>query len=162
MLGRLKILQEARHHPPRQTRRETCQSTRQALFQELLIGSLLYAVVFGFFNDYTDILTTASYTTTFLAAVLMMFLTFPAFRLKRWIVWRLREHRIWKVLCVWLVMFSSKFVFLGVIDFVFGDYVQISGFAGLILIIACATVLQKLAGFAYRKLGAAKGELEMG
>lgn len=162
MLGRLKKLHEARHHSPPQIRRGTGPSPKQELFQELLVGSLLYAVVFGFFNDYTDILKTTSYSSTFLSAIVMMLLTFPTFRLKRWIVVRLREHRIFMILSVWLVMFLSKFVFLGVIALVFGDYVRISGFVGLLIIIASVTALQKLAGYAYRKLGVANGELEIG
>jgi hypothetical protein len=163
MLSKLKMRHDARHDlSPRQIRSGTGPSTKQELFQELLVGSLLYAVVFGFFNDYTDILTTTSYSTTFLAAMVMMLLTFPTFKFKRWIVGRLRGHKIAMILCVWLVMFSSKFVFLGVIALVFGDYVKISGFVGLVIIIACVTALQKSAAYAYRKLGDTKRELEIG
>jgi hypothetical protein len=136
--------------------------SKQGLFQEILIGVLLYAVVFGFFNDYTDFLKTTSYSTTFLAALLMMLLTFPTFRLKSWIAARLRHHKVWMVISVWLVMFLSKFVFLGVMDIVFGSAVEISGFLGLALIIACATVLQKMASWTCKKLGLMDAGLVLG
>jgi hypothetical protein len=136
--------------------------SKQGLFQEILVGVLLYAVVFGFFNDYTDFLKTASYSTTFLAALLMMLLTFPTFRFKSWIAVRLRHHKVWMVISVWLVMFLSKFVFLGVMDIVFGSAVEISGVLGLVLIIACATVLQKMASWTCKKLGLMDAGLDLG
>ena len=53
---------------------------------------------------------------------------------------------------VWLILFFSKFVFLAVIDVLFGENVEISGFVGLLLIIISLTVAQKLAEVAYNKL----------
>ena len=41
-------------------------------------------------------------------------------------------------------MFLSKFVFLGAIDIIFSDAVEISGFVGLLLIIICMTAAQAL------------------
>jgi len=56
------------------------------------------------------------------------------------------------VLTLWLVLFFSKFVFLGVLNFLFGENLEISGFIGLVIIIATATALQQLLEFSYRRL----------
>ncbi|MEI6553651.1 MAG: hypothetical protein WCO09_03720, partial [bacterium] len=48
----------------------------QELFLNMLVGTLLYSVVLGFFNDYTDILHTGTYSTTFLMAIVMQILTY--------------------------------------------------------------------------------------
>ncbi|MBC8091550.1 MAG: hypothetical protein H7Y15_06355 [Pseudonocardia sp.] len=133
-------------------------SDAQRFFEEMFVGVLLYSVVLGFFNDYTDVLQTASYSVTFAVAFVMQVLTYLTFALKRRVVARIRarggpRQKAGIVLGVWLVMFLSKFVFLAVIDVIFGDAVTISGFIGLLLVIATMTIAQKLVGLAYDGLG---------
>lgn len=135
-------------------------TNKQLLFQELLIGSLIYTVVFGFFNDYTNILATNSYSTTFLAALTMMGMTFPIFRLKSFLAKRLKNNKLLMICAIWSVMFFSKFIFLGALDLIFKDYIYISGFVGLVIIIITATILQKLATYTFHKLGSQ--DLELG
>ena len=101
----------------------------------MVVGILLYSVVLGFFNDYTDILQTRSYSVTFSVAVVMQLLTYLTFVLKDYVVrWFRRrggpQHKVGIVFSVWLIMFLSKFVFLGVISVIFRDAVHISGFVG--------------------------------
>ena len=132
-------------------------SKKQEVFQNMFVGILLYSVVLGFFNDYTEILTTSSYSTTFMVAIVMQLLTYRTFalkdRVKRW--FKARNRRFSKaglVFGVWLILFLSKFVFLAVISFLFKEDVHISGFVGLMAIIICLTIAQKLAELAYKKL----------
>lgn len=136
---------------------QTRLNKKQEIFQNMFVGILLYTVVLGFFNDYTDILYTSSYSTTFLVAVVMQMLTYATFavkdRVKLWFKGHKGEwSKLGLVFGVWLVLFLSKFVFLAVIDFVFGDNVEISGFIGLLLIVACLTIAQKVAELVYEKL----------
>jgi len=133
-------------------------SKKQEVFQNMFVGILLYSVVLGFFNDYTEILSTSSYSTTFMVAIVMQLLTYWTFALKdsvkKW--FKNRNKRYSKpglIFGVWLILFLSKFVFLGVISFIFKDDVYISGFIGLMAIIICLTVAQKLTEFVYDKLG---------
>ncbi|HEY7469557.1 MAG TPA: hypothetical protein VIC07_08550, partial [Acidimicrobiia bacterium] len=44
-------------------------------------------------------------------------------------------------LSIWAIMFFSKFVFLWVLDVIFGTSVEVSGFVGLVLIIAAMLVI---------------------
>lgn len=130
---------------------------KQLIFRSMFVGILLYSVVLGFFNDYTDILRTTSYSTTFLVAIVMQLLTFATFWLKDRVkkLFKGRDSK-WStfgmVFGVWLILFLSKFIFLAVIDVLFGDDVEISGFVGLLLIIVSLTVAQKLSELAYNKL----------
>lgn len=121
---------------------------KQELFRSMILGVLLYSVVLGFFNDYTDILDTGSYSTTFAVAVVLQLLTFVTFEFKRRVVATFRSKdktsKVALALSVWLIMFVSKFVFLAVIDVIFGNNVSVSGFVGLLLIIACLTLTQNL------------------
>jgi hypothetical protein len=123
----------------------------------MVLGTLVYAVVLGFFEDYTEVLNTWSYSTTFFVAIVMQILTYITFWLKSLVVkyFQGKEGKKYVaalVFGVWLIMFLSKFVFLAVIDFIFGGSVGISGFVGLIFIIVTMTVLKKLIDVAYKKL----------
>jgi hypothetical protein len=133
-------------------------NNKQLIFEEMFVGTLIYAVVLGFFNDYTDIFYAKSFSTIFLCALVMQILTFLTFELKnRVIAWlKGREGFLYKFamfFCVWLILFLSKFVYLWAIDLLFGSYVDISNFIGLIAIILSVTILGKLADFAFNSLG---------
>jgi hypothetical protein len=130
---------------------------KQALFRSMLVGILLYSVVLGFFNDYTDILHTGSYSVTFAVAIVMQILTYLTFALKdSTIGWFRRrggpKHKVGIVFSVWLIMFLSKFVFLAAIAVVFQGAVQISGFIGLLVVIATMTIAQRLVELVDQKL----------
>jgi|GEM_PF-597791 len=130
---------------------------RQELFQDMIIGILLYSVILGFFNDYTKILHTGTYSITFVLAIVMQILTYLTYRVKDKVVdWfksgEKPKNKMWLVLSVWLVIFLSKFVFLWVIEFVFRGTVEISGFIGLLIIVVILTIAQKLIDMTYDKL----------
>lgn len=124
----------------------------------MLIGTLLYSVVIGFFNDYTDILHTGTYSTTFMLAIVMQLLTFATFWVKDIVAKHIKalnrpRGKVLLAFGVWLVIFLSKFVFLWAISVVFRDSVQISGFVGLLLVIVLMTAVQKLVELIDTKLG---------
>ncbi len=132
-------------------------NANQLLFKEVFVGTLIYSVVLGFFNDYSDIVEAKSFSTIFFASIVLQVLTILAFLLKGKIVsWlRPRKGAVYKVLMffsVWLVMFLSKFVFIWVIDQIFGDYISINGFFGILIIVVCVTAIHKLADYVFKKL----------
>lgn len=137
---------------------QTGLSKKQIIYREMVLGTLVYAVVLGFFNDYTSILNTRSYSTTFLVAIVMQLLTYLTLLLKKKVSGNFREkpgtwNRVGHILGVWLVLFLSKFVFLATIDFIFGSYVEISGFIGLIAIILTMTIAKETIDYVFGKLG---------
>lgn len=132
-------------------------NSRQELFRTMFGGILIYSVVLGFFNDYTDILHTSSYSVTFAVAVVMQILTYLTFALKDKVKNSFKKrdgkfNKVGLVFSIWLILFFSKFVFLAVISFIFRDEVEISGFVGLMLIIICMTIAEKLAEYIHNKL----------
>lgn len=132
-------------------------SKKQLLFSEMVMGVLVYVLVLGFFNDYTNILSTKSYSTTFLVAIVMQILTYLTLLIKKKISSKYSKdsgvlNKSAVVFSVWLVLFLSKFVFLAAIDFIFGEAVEISGFVGLIAIIVSMTVVKQLIDYIYLKL----------
>lgn len=138
--------------------KEVVFNSRQLLFKELFVGTLIYAVVLGFFNDYTSIVYAKSFSTIFYSAVVLEILTYIAFFLKNKIViWlNYRKGLIYRILMfffVWLVMFLSKFVFVWIIDMIFGNNINIYGFFGILVIVLCVTIIHKLASKVFIELG---------
>ena len=131
---------------------------KQLLFKDVFVGTLIYAVVLGFFNDYTSIVDAKSFSKIFYAALVMELLAYLAFVLKGKIIDLLKGrqgliYKILMVLFVWLVMFLSKFVFIGAIDLIFGDNINIYGFFGILLVVLSVTITNKLAEKVFIMLG---------
>ena len=133
-------------------------NNKQTIYREIVLGTLVYAVVLGFYNDYTSFLYTKSYSTTFLVALVLEILTFATLLLKQRVVSHFKQRsESWAkaamVFVVWLILFLSKFVFLAALDFVFGSNVEISGFVGLLAIIITMTIAKGLIDYVFKKLG---------
>lgn len=124
----------------------------------MFVGTLIYAVALGFFNDYTSIVRADSFSTIFAAAIVLQILTYYTFKLKGWLLGRLRGREgalygFLRFFCLWLIMFSSKFVFVWVVDLIFGDAINIYGFFGILAVVASVTIAGKLADLVFAKLG---------
>ncbi len=133
-------------------------NSRQLAFKELFVGTLIYAVVLGFFNDYTSIVYAKSFSSIFYASVVLEILTYLALLLKGRIVGWLKGrtglgYRILMFFCVWLVMFLSKFVFIWVIDLIFGSNININGFFGILIVVLCVVIVHKIADKVFLELG---------
>lgn len=133
-------------------------NNKQLLFKELVIGTLIYAVVLGFFNDYTSVVTAKSFSTIFFASIVLELLTMGAFALKGKVVTSLRAregagYKVAMLFSVWLIMFLSKFVFVWAVDLIFGNDITIYGFFGILAVVVCVTVVHKLADMIFIKLG---------
>lgn len=132
-------------------------STKQQVFTEIVVGTLIYVVVLGFFRDYTEIVTANSFSTIFLASFVLQILTYLTFLLKKRIIAWLKGkpgtlYRVLTFFCVWLVMFFSKLVFIVVLDLLFSDYIYVHGFFGILFVVLSVTVLHKLANYTFQKL----------
>ncbi|MCC6674282.1 MAG: hypothetical protein IT339_03735 [Thermomicrobiales bacterium] len=132
---------------------------RQLVFAELAVGTLIYAVVLGLFDDYTDLVDAKSFSTIVFASMLLEVLTFLTFLFKDWWIgfltsWRGELSRPQKLFGLWLVMFFSKFVFLWAIEFVFQGNFEVGGFFSVLILVTCVTVLAKLANAFFVRLGA--------
>lgn len=129
----------------------------QKVYRDWVLGTLVYMVVLSLFRDYTDFLYISSASTIFLASLVLQALTFWTLGFKRWLAGQFtyppgQKFQPLKFLSLWLVLFSSKFVFLWIIDAVFGENVQFSGFVGLFLAIIAMTVVKELLMFVDNKL----------
>ncbi len=137
---------------------------RQLIFAELAAGTLIYAVVLGLFDDYTDLVEAKSFSTIVFASILLEALTFLTFLFKDWWLgfltrWLGALSRPRKLFGLWLVMFFSKFVFLWALEFVFQGNFEVGGFFSVLILVACVTVLAKIGNAFFVRLGAPDGVL---
>ncbi len=133
-------------------------NSKQLLFKEVFVGTLIYAVVLAFFNDYTSLVYAKSFSTIFYASIVLEVLTYLALFLKDTIIKSLIGktavvYRIVMFFCVWLVMFISKFIFVWVIDLIFGSYINIKGFFGILSVVVIVTLTHKVADRIFIMLG---------
>lgn len=122
---------------------------KRELFRDLTTGTLLYVVVMGFFDDYTSLLDISSHSILVLASIVMQLLTLGTLQLKKVVVSRMKGDRekantVAVGLAIWAIVFFSKFVFLEVIDILFGDNVNFSGIIGLAVVVAATLVVDML------------------
>jgi hypothetical protein len=132
-------------------------SLKQKIFQEVLLGTLIYSVVLGFFNDYTNIIEIKSYSITFLLAFVLQILTLATLWVKNQVVknsktFQGKQQKMFLVFGVWAVSFFSKFIFLWVIGLVFGNTVNIDGFFNILIIVLTMLLVQKTISAVDRKL----------
>lgn len=122
------------------------------------MGTLIYILVLGLFNDYTSVVEATSFSIVVYASIILELLTYGAFLLKKIVVDKFKNRtgnsqKLLMVFCVWLVLFLSKFVFIGVVNMILGNYINIHGFFGILLIVLSVTVIHQLADKLFTSLG---------
>jgi hypothetical protein len=132
-------------------------SDRQRVFFDWTLDTMLYLVVLGFFSEYTSGVSIDSFSTIFVAFLVLYGLTYVTFALKRRVrVWFARRpagpNRIAHGLSIWAILFFSKFIFLEVLDLVFGDAVDFSSFVWLMAVMVVVVVLGKVMDLIYSSL----------
>jgi len=136
-------------------------SDRQRLFLLYFVGALVDLVVLGLFNEYSEKVYVASFTTMLLAAVVLQLLLKGTIAVEHWVASKFKGKSggWWKALryfCAWLVLFGSKFVILEALSFAFADDVKFEGvFHGivwLIIVVVTMVIVEEIVVRFYRRL----------
>lgn len=133
-------------------------SKKQLAFKELFVGTLIYVCVLGLLADYTNIVYAQSFSYIIYAAFVLEILTYLTLLAKKQILSRLKlkttmRHKVLILFGAWLVLFLSKFVFIGVIDVVFMGTITVYGFFNIFAVVLSVTVLHKLADYTFLRFG---------
>ena len=136
-------------------------SDRQRLFLLYFVGALVDLVVLGLFNEYSEKVYVASFTTMLLAAVVLQLLLKGTIAVEHWVAshFKGKTGAGWKTLrffCAWLVLFGSKFVILEALSLAFSEDVQfhgwLHGIIWLIIVVVTMVIVEELVVRFYRKL----------
>ncbi len=131
---------------------------RQRRFGSFMTDVLIYVVVLNLFVEYSDAIVIDSFTISiFTAVVLKLLLDIIVAAEHRVSEYFERQNRplskVLRVVSVWLILFSSKFLILEVVDLVFGEHVELGGFLTVIMLVIALMVAQKVFEQIYQALG---------
>jgi hypothetical protein len=136
-------------------------STRQRLFAWYLTAILIDLAVLNLFVEHSRYVVIESFTVSLLCAVLLQLLLKLAIAAEHRVAafFKARQGgsaKVMRFFCAWVVLFGSKFVILGAIDFAFGDNVDFggafNGLVALIVVIVVMLVAEETAVRLYRRL----------
>ena len=120
---------------------------RQRLIIRYIFGVLIDLVFLNLFDEFSDSVTVASFSWSLLAAILLQALLKLTIAIEHQVaVFFGRRpgafNKFMRFFGAWVVLFVSKFVFLEVITFVFGDRVRFEGMLhGVVPLIIVVTVM---------------------
>jgi hypothetical protein len=133
----------------------------QRLFVRYLMATLIDLTVLNLFDEYWRHVIVDSFTVSILAAVLLQVLLKATLALEHKVAayFNAKSGAIAKFLrffTAWLILFGSKFVMLGAIDFAFGDEVAFAGplhgVVAFIIVVAVMLAAEEITVRIYRRL----------
>ena len=133
----------------------------QRLFVRYLMATLIDLTVLNLFEEYWQHVIVDSFTISILAAVLLQVLLKATLALEHKVAdyFNSRSGGVAKFLrffVAWLILFGSKFIMLGAIDFAFGDDVAftgpVHGVVAFIVVVAVMLAAEELVVRFYRRL----------
>ena len=131
----------------------------QFRFARALTEILVYVVVLNLFVEYVHAVVIESFTISVVTAVLLWLMLGGIGRLERRIAGYFRRKegvlpRVLRYLCVWAILFVSKFVILEVVAFVTAGRAVLGHFFEVVAIVLALMAAEALLGQVYRRLGA--------
>ena len=136
-------------------------SGKQLLFVGIVTNVLVNVIVLNLFVEYFDKVIIDRFTISLFTGVLLSVLV--------WLITRI-EHRVHHfffdehegkgshivgAIAIWVILFGSKFVILEVVDWVFGDHVELGKLLEVILLVVAMLVANGIMQGIFRRLGPA-------
>jgi hypothetical protein len=134
----------------------------QRLFVRYLVAILIDLTVLNLFDEFWELVTVAPFSVSVLAAILLQVLLKATLVLEHKVAGYFNAKsggfaRFMRFFTAWLILFGSKFVMLGAIDFAFGDDVlfmgPLHGVIAFIVVVMVMLAAEEVALRIYRRLG---------
>ena len=134
----------------------------QRLFVRYLVAVLIDLTVLNLFDEFWALVTVDPFSVSVLAAILLQVLLKATLVLEHKVAaWFNTKSggfaRFMRYFTAWLILFGSKFVMLGAIDFAFGDDVlfagPLHGVVSFIVVVIVMLAAEEVAVRIYRRLG---------
>ena len=128
-------------------------TTRQMIFFSWTKDVLIYIIVLNLFVEYNSKIIINSFTLSIFTAILLKILLEIILQLEHKVAATLEAYKVLQILFVWLILFGSKFLILEVVDFVFGEHVELGKFLDVIVLVIALMVAREVFSWIYRLLG---------
>ena len=125
-------------------------SPKQQIFLKYLTFVLVDLTVLNFFAEYWDKVTISSFGISLLVAIILQVLLKMTLSLEHKTAEYFKSHesfmmKFGRILSTWFILFASKFVMLGVLQFIFSSNIHFSGayhgvVAFIVLVVAILVV----------------------
>lgn len=139
-------------------------SKKQEIFFSWTSDVLIYTVVLNLFVEHVDAVVIDSFTISILTAVLLKILLDVVMRLEHRVhsYFAGKEGAFFKVagtVSLFAILFFGKLFILEVVNFVFGDHVELGHFIEVVALVLALMITRRLFGVLFNALGA-PGEKE--
>ena len=133
-------------------------SRKQEIFFSWTSDVLIYTIVLNLFVEYVDAVIIDSFTISILTAVLLKILLDVVMHFEH----RVRSffagkegafYRVVGTLSLLAILFVGKLVILEVVNFVFGDHVELGHFIEVVALVLALMITRRLFGVLFRSLG---------
>ena len=137
-------------------------SNSQKLFVRYLVAVLIDLTVLNLFDEFWDLVTIEPFSVSVLAAILLQVLLKATLVLEHKVAAYFNAKsggfaKFMRFFTAWLILFGSKFVMLGAIDFAFGDDVlftgPLHGVVSFIVVVMVMLAAEEIGVRIYRRLG---------
>lgn len=134
----------------------------QKLFVRYLVAVLIDLTVLNLFDEFWDLVTIEPFSVSVLAAILLQVLLKATLVLEHKVAAYFNAKsggfaKFMRFFTAWLILFGSKFVMLGAIDFAFGDDVlftgPLHGVVSFIVVVMVMLAAEEIGVRIYRRLG---------
>jgi hypothetical protein len=131
----------------------------QERFTSWVTEVLVDIVVLNLFVEYAHTVVIDSFAISILTAILLKLMVDAVKGLEQRVSGYLaaKPGAVWKtlrVVVVWLILFLSKFVILEVVNFVFGDHVELGSFIEIVAIVVAMLAANAVLHAVYQRLAA--------
>ena len=142
-------------------------TTGQRLFVRYLMATLIDLTVLNLFDEHWEFVTVDSFSISILAAVLLQVLLKATLALEHKVAAYFNAKsggfaKVMRWFTAWLILFGSKFVMLGAINYAFGDRVlftgPLHGVVAFILVVVVMLVAEELAARFYHSMKRTQGD----
>lgn len=149
------------------TNNDTCVQTispKQATFLKYLTFTLVDLTILNFFAEYWDRVTITSFGVSLFVAIILQILLKMTLKLEHktaafFTAKDKKGMKLGRIVSTWFILFASKFVMLGVLQFVFSGDIHFAGayhgVVAFIVLVVVILVVEALIARLYEKLGEA-------
>jgi len=137
-------------------------SGKQLLFIGVITNVLVNVIVLNLFVEYFDKVVIDRFTISLFTGVLLTVLLWLITRIEHGVHhFFFDEHtgkgsRVVGVIAIWVILFGSKFLILEIVDWVFGDHVELGKLLEVILLVVAMLVANGIMQGIFRRLGPAE------
>ena len=142
---------------------QTMPTRAQQVFTSWTRDVLVYLVVLNLFVEWVDAIVIDSYTISIFTAIVLKALLdviqWAEDKVAHYFEQRTgKVSKVLRVFFTWLVLFTSKFLILEVIDFIFGEHVELGSFVHVLSLVLTMMVVRALVERFYEYLGRNQSE----